>query len=79
MGKGNVHKKPLSSAALAKIIPPSMLPINPLDQPLAKVKLEKLESSQKKRKKNSKDSDELSISHLKARVSKSKVVVKKLF
>ncbi|CAI0552754.1 unnamed protein product [Linum tenue] len=78
LGNTSIHEKPLPSAALLKDIPPSMLPINPLSHPLAKVKVEKLQYSRKDAK-NSKDSDTLPISHLKTKVSKGKGVAKKLF
>ncbi|CAL1410092.1 unnamed protein product [Linum trigynum] len=78
LGNTAIHEKPLPSAALLKDIPPSMMPINPLSHPLAKVKVEKLQYSRKDAK-NSKDSDTLPISHLKTKVSKGKGVAKKLF
>ncbi|CAI0396895.1 unnamed protein product, partial [Linum tenue] len=74
----HVKSTTLTVASLPKDVPPSMLPINPLGQPLAKVKLEKLEVSRQKKKKSD-ASDDLPLSHLKAKGSKGRTVAKKLF
>ncbi|CAL1369769.1 unnamed protein product [Linum trigynum] len=73
------QKNKAAGVGVQKTIPPSMLPINPLHQPLAKINLEKLESATRNKKKKNLANDDRPISHLKAKVTKCKIVAKKLF
>ncbi|CAI0628237.1 unnamed protein product [Linum tenue] len=72
--------KPSSAAASSTLQTTIQTPISPgRSQPLAKVKLEKLEESRQKKKKNVDISDDLPLSQLKTKASRGRTAAKKLF